>query len=187
MKKILLAFGLALSCLALVAQQPAGPRPSPAGSATTTVGLTDIKITYFRPQVKDRKIFGAGEDYLQPFGQLWRAGANTGTVITFSDTVQVEGHQVPKGEYLLFMIPGADMWTVTFYTDIALGGNYDAYDKSKEFLRFQVKPAKLTEKVDTMTFNITDLSADSKHANIQMAWENTSVKFAVTVQLPAQK
>lgn len=157
------------------------PQPSPAGSVSSVVGLTDVKIDYSRPQMKGRKIFGDGADFLTPYGQIWRTGANNGTIISFSDDVTVEGTKVAKGKYLLFTWPGATEWTVSLYSDLSLGGNTADYDKSKEAANFKVKSQKLTETVETLTLNITDIAEDSKSANIQIAWENTSVKFKVGV------
>jgi hypothetical protein len=186
MKKTLLIVGMAI--VSLVAQaQVQTPAPSPAGSVSTNVGLTDIKIDYFRPKAKGRTIFGdAAKGALVPFGQIWRTGANSGTKISFSDDVKVEGIPVTKGEYLIFSWPGATEWTISLYKDLSLGGNTQKYDKVNEVANFKVKPQKLTEKVETLTFNITDISDDSKNANVQIAWENTSVKFAVTVDYDAK-
>ncbi|GIV35769.1 MAG: hypothetical protein KatS3mg032_0148 [Cyclobacteriaceae bacterium] len=95
-----------VSCLALVAQaQIQTPAASPAGSVSTVVGLTEVSIKYSRPRMRGRKIFGQGPDYLVPYGQMWRTGANAGTVITFSDDVKVEGLDVKKGDYLLLNHP----------------------------------------------------------------------------------
>ncbi|GCC50259.1 DUF2911 domain-containing protein [Chryseotalea sanaruensis] len=145
------------------------------------MGLTDVKIDYARPRTKGRKIFGESADVLVPDGKIWRTGANNGTKITFSDDVTVEGTKVAKGEYLLFTWPGANEWTVSLYKDLSIGGNTDGYKAENEVAKFKVKPAKLTEKVDMFTMNITDLSDDSKTAKIEIAWENTSVKFGIAV------
>src|SRR6478609_9083731 len=162
------------------------PAPSPAASVSTVVGLTDVKIDYSRPRAKGRKIFGEGADFLLPYGAIWRTGANSGTKITFSDDVTVEGVAVPKGEYLIFSWPAASEWTVSLYKDISLGGNTDSYDKTKEAANFKVKSEKLTEKVETFTINISDIADDSKSAKIQLAWENTSVKFKIGVDYDAK-
>ncbi|MEQ8424715.1 MAG: DUF2911 domain-containing protein, partial [Cyclobacteriaceae bacterium] len=162
------------------------PQPSPAGSVSSVVGLTTVKIDYSRPQMKGRKIFGDGDSFLTPYGQLWRTGANNGTIISFSDDVTVEGNAVAKGEYLIFTWPGATEWTVSLYKDLSIGGNTAAYDKSKEAANFKVKAQKLAETVETLTLQITDIAADSKSANVQIAWENTSVKFKVGVEFDSQ-
>lgn len=173
---------LLVACSLLGQGQIQTPQPSPSGSVSTTVGLTDVKISYSRPLMKGRKIFGEGSNYLIPYGQIWRTGANNGTIISFSDDVTVEGNAVPKGEYLLFTWPGASEWTISLYKDLALGGNTAGYDKTKEAANFKVKASKLTEKIETLTLNISDLAEDSKSANIEIAWENTSVKFKVGVE-----
>lgn len=157
------------------------PAASPAASVSTTVGLTDVKINYARPKVKGRKIFGEGSDFLVPYGQLWRTGANAGTVISFSDDVTVGGKSLKKGDYLLLTIPGASEWTVILYSDPSMGGNTAAYDQSKDAVRLTAKPAKLADRVETFTVNISDISDDNTKANIEVAWENTSVKFGITV------
>jgi hypothetical protein len=176
-----------LVAFALLAQaQIQTPAPSPAGSVSSVVGLTDVKINYSRPQMKGRKIFGDGAAALVPNGEIWRTGANNGTIISFSDDVTVEGTKVPKGEYLIFTWPGTSEWTVALYKDLAIGGNTANYDKSKEVVNFKVKSGKLTETVETLTMNITDIAEDNKSANVQIAWENTSVKFKVGVEYDAK-
>jgi tetratricopeptide (TPR) repeat protein len=185
MKKLLPVVVFAL-LFGIAEAQVTTPAPSPAGSVSTTVGLTDIKIDYSRPRMKGRKIFGSDASVLVPYGKIWRTGANNGTKITFSDDVKVEGVAVPKGEYLIFTWPGATEWTVALYKDLTIGGNTDSYDKAKEAANFKVKSEKLTEKVETFTINIGDISDDSKNAKVQLAWENTSVKFTITVDYDAK-
>jgi hypothetical protein len=155
------------------------PAASPAGSVYTSVGLTDVKIEYSRPRAKGRKIFGTEASALVPYGQIWRTGANQGTFISFSDDVTVEGTKVSKGQYLIFSWPGATEWTIALYKDVTLGGNTGGYDKANEVANFKVKSEKLTEKIETFTISISDISDDSKTAKVQIAWENTSVKFAI--------
>lgn len=179
-KPILLVVLLALITWVSPAQVQI-PSASPAATVSTQVGLTDIKIDYFRPRTKGRKIFGTDASVLIPYGKIWRTGANSGTKINFSDDVTVEGVAVPKGEYLIFSWPGATEWTITLYKDVALGGNTGKYDAAQEAAKFTVKPEKLTEKVETFTINITDISDDNTSAKVQLAWENTSVKFGVKV------
>lgn len=180
------AFLIVLLAVGLVANaQVQTPQPSPAGSVSAVVGLTDVKVDYFRPSTKGRKIFGEGSALI-PFGSIWRTGANSGTKITFSDDVKIEGIAVPKGEYLIFTWPGATEWTVALYKDISLGGNTGDYDKAKEAANFKVKSEKLSEKVETLTINIGDIAADSKSAKVQIAWENTSVKFTIGVDYDAK-
>lgn len=184
MKNVLM---IVLMAVGLVANaQVTTPQASPAGSVSAVVGLTDVKVDYARPSAKGRVIFGDAANVIVPYGKIWRTGANAGTKVTFSDDVKVEGIAVPKGEYLIFTWPGATEWTVSIYKDIKLGGSTDKYDKTQEAANFKVKSEKLTEKVETLTINIGDIAADSKTAKVQIAWENTSVKFTVAVDFDAK-
>jgi len=184
MKNIL---AIVLIAASLVTQaQVQTPQPSTASTVTNVVGLTEVKIEYSRPKAKGRKIFGATADVLTPFGKLWRTAANTGSKITFSDDVKFGGMDVPKGTYLLLSIPGAAEWTVILYKDVAMGGNTEGYDQTKDQARVTVKSEKLTEKVETFTLEISDFAENGKSANLQIAWENTSVKVPVTVDFDAR-
>lgn len=86
------------------------PRQSQRAQVAQRIGITDITISYHRPLVNDRKIWGG----LVPYGTVWRAGANENTTITFSDPVLIEGKPLDKGTYGLHMIPNAAEWTIIF-------------------------------------------------------------------------
>ena len=179
MKKSL-AIIVLLAAFCYAEAQVTTPAASPAGSVSSTIGLTDVKIEYSRPRVKGRKVFG-DKDVMHPYGTIWRTGANNGTKITFSDDVKVEGNAVPKGEYLIFTWPGATEWTVSLYKDPSIGGNTDAYDKSKEAANFKVKAEKTPKLVETFTISIDDIAADNKSGKVTLAWENTAISFNVGV------
>src|SRR3954465_15935076 len=89
------------------------PRPSPNAWVSQMVGVTKISITYSRPGVKGRKIWGG----LVPYGEVWRSGAPGDTTITFSTPVRVEGHDLPAGTYGLQTIPTAGDGTIIFSKD----------------------------------------------------------------------
>ena len=185
MKNLLIVLLLMIIGLSAEAQVQT-PSPSPGAMVSTVVGLTDVKVEYSRPKAKGRKIFGAGTEFLVPFGQLWRTAANVGSKITFSDDVKFGGADVPKGTYLLLTIPGASEWAVILYKDVAMGGNTEGYDQTKDQARAMVKSEKITEKVETFTIGITDLTENSKSANLQITWENTSVKVPITVDFDSK-
>lgn len=179
MKKTLLIVAMAVIFMASEAQIQT-PAASPAGAVSSTIGLTEVKIEYFRPRLKGRKIFGE-KDVMYPHGTIWRTGANSGTRISFSDDVKVEGIDVPKGEYLIFTWPGAGEWAVSLYKDLSLGGNTPKYDPSKEAAKFKVKTRRLSEKVETFTISIDNIAVDNKSAEVTLAWENTAVPITVAV------
>ena len=160
--------------------QIATPQPSPAGSVSSTVGLTDISIEYFRPGVKGRKLFGTGDGYLEKYGKVWRTGANGGTIISFSTDVKFAGQDVKAGEYQIVSIPGADEWQVMLHTEM-IGGNMSNYKEENVAAKATVKAMSLDNSVERMTFQISDISADNTSANIHFAWGNASFKVPVTV------
>ncbi|WNB17072.1 DUF2911 domain-containing protein [Marivirga arenosa] len=162
------------------------PQPSPKAKVETTVGLTDVSISYFRPSLKGRKIFGEGDGYLQPYGVLWRAGANSGSILSLSSEAVIAGKKVAAGEYLIFMTPGEKEWEFKLYSDLSLGGNVGLYDEAKEVMSVIVNADVLDEKVETLTYQISDISPDNTAANIHFRWENVSVKVPFEVSYDAQ-
>jgi hypothetical protein len=152
------------------------PQPSTPQTVAQDFGLGKITLNYSRPNVRGRKIFGG----LEPYGKVWRTGANSATVISFSEDVKVEGQNLPAGEYGLFTIPGQDEWTIIFNKGAKQWGAY-TYNEKDDVLRVKVKPAKLKDKVETFTIqfaNVYDTSAE-----LQLMWENTavSVKLGTSV------
>ena len=185
MKKVLVVLFVMAGLIAEAQVQT--PSPSPAAVVSTVVGLTDIKVEYSRPKAKGRKIFGAGSEFTTPFGHMWRTGANNGTNVTFGDNVKFGGMDVPKGTYRLMTIPGAAEWTVILSKDMTLAANDpENYKQENDQARVTVKSEKLTEKVETFTIEISDLAENSKSANLQIMWENTSVKVPITVDFDAK-
>lgn len=178
---------IAFAAVALATQaQIQTPQPSTASTVTNVVGLTEVKVEYSRPKAKGRKIYGEGETFLVPFGKLWRTAANSGSRVTFSDEVKIGGTTVPKGTYQMISTPGANEWTVIFSKDMTLGGSTNGYDAANDVAKITVKPEKLTERVELFTIEVTDIAENSKTANIQIAWENTSVKVPFSVDFDAK-
>lgn len=85
------------------AQQLRTPSPSPSQTIKQELGTGSVELSYSRPNVKSRKVFGE----LVPYGAVWRTGANAATTLTFSDEVTIGGTKVPAGKYGLLSIPAA--------------------------------------------------------------------------------
>ena len=147
------------------------PRPSQKAQVMQTVGLTDVTITYSRPGVKDRVIWGG----LVPFDKVWRTGANEATAITFSTDVKVNGQPLPAGTYSLHTIPTKDMWTVIFNKKVDQWGSY-SYSESDDALRVQVKPQP-HEFTEWMQFSLPDIAVEK--ATIALDWEKLRVPFEI--------
>lgn len=176
MQKITALFtALLLATFFQVQAQISSPAPSPLSTVTQKVGLTDISVTYSRPGVKGRKIFGG----LEAYGELWRTGANALTKLTVSDEITLGGKTVPAGEYALLTIPDKSEWTVIINRN--LEGGEAEYDESQDVARIMVKPTKLSEMVETFTIGFSDLKNDA--ANLDIVWENTKVSVPVKVNV----
>jgi len=151
------------------------PRQSQHALLTQRIGITDVTINYHRPLANGRKIWGG----LVPYGQVWRAGANENTTITFSDAVSVEGQPLDKGTYGLHMIPGEDQWTVIFSKMSDAWGSF-TYDEKEDALRVSVKP-QATDLHDAVTYDFDDLKADS--AVVTLRWEKVAVPVKIAVNV----
>lgn len=182
MKKILTILLPALFLCTMMQAQINTPAPSPTAEFKTKVGLTDITLNYSRPSMKGRKIYAT--DGLVPYGQIWRTGANAATTIEFSEDVVFGGKDVPKGKYALYSLPGESSWAVMLYSDVALGGDTENYDASKEVARVNATPTKMAFPIQTFTIGIGDVSDNG--ATLGLIWENTYVPVEIKVQTDKQ-
>ena len=151
------------------------PRASQRATVTQRIGLTDITINYHRPMANGRQVWGK----LVPYGEVWRAGANENTTITFSDPVTVEGQALDKGTYGLHMIPGQDQWTVIFSKDSNSWGSF-SYKQDNDALRVNVKP-QATDLHDALAYDFDDVKPDS--TVVTMRWDKVAVPFKVQVNV----
>jgi tetratricopeptide (TPR) repeat protein len=151
------------------------PRDSQRASVSQRIGITDITVNYHRPLVKNRTIWGK----VVPYGQVWRAGANENTTITFTDPVSVEGQPLEKGTYGLHMIPNQDQWTVIFSKTNTAWGSF-TYKESEDALRVIVKP-QAVDFHEALAYDIDQPSEDS--ALVTMRWEKVAVPFKVSVKV----
>jgi hypothetical protein len=148
-------------------------RVSPAATLTHDLGISSLKIEYARPAVKGRKIWGD----LVPYGQVWRAGANSATVFTFSDAVRIAGKDVPAGSYALFALPGAETWTLILNKQAKQWGAY-GYKESEDLLRWTVKPKPIPQQ-EWLSYAV---EPDGERAwRVELRWEKLAVAFDVEV------
>lgn len=133
-------------------------------------GLGMISVKYFRPNVNNRKVFNG----MEPYGTVWRTGANNATMITLTDTIQIEGHTLVPGSYSLFSIPDAAEWTIIFNKKADQWGAY-TYDEKQDILRVKVKPEQLATKVETLTIQFANVHQDK--CLLQILWENTALNI----------
>ena len=176
------------------------PRPSQKASVMQTIGVTDLTITYSRPAVKDRKIWGnwptseKGEATLDnqntrpkdavivPYGHVWRTGANEATQFVVTDDCMINGQKLAAGSYSLHTIPGKDEWWIVFNGTANQWGSFN-YDPAKDTLRVKAKPQWVKDNQETLLFNFDPVTDNSATVNIR--WEKIRVPFTVTVDTVA--
>ena len=188
-----------LSCVSAAMAQVVVPRPSQKASVTQTIGVTDVKITYSRPGVKGRKIWGdplpeqtstKGEATLDnqnvrpkeavivPYGHIWRTGANEATMFEITDDVLINGQKLSAGSYSLHTIPTKDEWTIVFNGTANQWGSFN-YDPAKDTLRVKAKPEWKTDNQEWLEYSFDPVNENSAQVNIR--WEKINVPFTVSI------
>lgn len=151
------------------------PRISQSAKISQTIGLSEVSISYHRPGVKGREIWGG----LLPYDAVWRAGANEPTLITFTDEVTIEGKKLGAGTYRFVVIPSkSGDWALIFNSETKNWGT--VYDSKFDTLKIMVKP-ETGPNEEWMTFSFTDLTPAS--ARVVLAWEKIRLNFKVEFNL----
>lgn len=158
-----------LACISLksYAQVPRIPEASSTQTIIQDFGLGKVSITYSRPNVKDRKIFGG----IIPYGEVWRTGANAATTVTFTEKIVIDGHSVPAGTYSLFSIPERNEWTIILNKTVKQWGAY-SYKQANDLLRFTVKSRRVNEKRETFTMQFVNTT--TKSTDLYLVWDHTA-------------
>ena len=165
-------------------------RASLKASVMQVLGVdTAITITYSRPGVKGRKIWGElvpyglapGNRYSkdQPFP--WRAGANENTTIEFNKDILVEGNKLSAGKYGIHMIPSENDWVIIFSKNNSAWGSYQ-YNQEEDALRVTVTPVEATHR-EWLVYSFGKLAGTSAMAYLH--WEKLIVPFKI--ELPKEE
>lgn len=141
-------------------------RKSKNGRVEGSTGGAQVVLEFGRPNVGGRKIFGS----LVPYGQVWRAGADEATTISFDKNVLIEGQALAAGRYALFLIPTEGDWTVVFNKVAEQWGAFK-HDPASDALRVTVKPA-AHAMVETLEYVVAG-------DRVEMHWDNVAVGFTV--------
>lgn len=193
------AFAFVLSAVnfATAQSRPPTPRASQKAKLIQTVGTTDISVTYSRPAVKGRLVYGdwpgggTGEATIDNAGQrpagaplvawgrVWRTGADEATMFIVNDDVLINGQPLAAGTYSLHSVPGKDEWTFIFNKEDGQWGSF-SYDATKDALRVKSKPTWVADSAEFLTFTSDAITPDT--ATINLRWEKLSVPFTVQVK-----
>jgi tetratricopeptide (TPR) repeat protein len=178
MKKYFLSLALALAVAGTSLAQRT-PQASPSASVMQTVGITDFTVSYSRPGVKGRTIFGdSTTKAIVRNGELWRTGANMATTLEATTDFMFGGKQVPAGKYALFSIPGTGEWTVILNKNWNQGGTAD-YKQSEDVARYTAYP---TSTGFNESFLVTFTNVTDKAAQLNLSWSTVNVSVPLEVK-----
>ncbi len=173
MKKLILS---SFVCISLFTQaQVQTPKASPVAKIEQRAGLTDITISYSRPAVNGRKIFGE----LIPFGVRWRLGANENTKITTSDVLIFGSDTLQAGTYALFATPNQDSWVIDFYTETTNWGLPEKWETSKVALTVNAKVKKMPIVTENLSISLDNMEFNS--AVLSITWDKTQISLPFTL------
>lgn len=179
MKKTLCLFVFLISMYAIHAQDLRTPQPSPTQEVKQNFGLSSIELSYSRPGMKGRSIFGD----LVPYGKVWRTGANSATTLTFGDDVMIGGTKIPAGKYGLLTIPDVNEWTIIITKQLDVTSPA-AYKQDQDVVRVKATPATLPFSVETFTIMFNDVSSST--LNLGLMWDNVYVALPITQDVDAK-
>jgi hypothetical protein len=134
---------------------------SPAQTTDGRIGSVQIEINYGAPSAKGREIFGA----LVPYNEVWRTGANENTTISFSESVNILGQDVPGGTYGLFTTPGRDQWMLHLNSEYEEWGAY-SYNDQNNILSKAILPKKADSFQEQLLFSIDGTSVRLSWADL---------------------
>ncbi|MDF7811536.1 DUF2911 domain-containing protein [Hymenobacter sp. YC55] len=155
------------------------PQPSPHVVLQHAIGLTDVVVDYHAPSVKNRVIWQG----LVPYNQIWRAGANENTVISFSDTVRINGKKLPGGKYSFYIMPRSDQdWDLVF-NRVTTHWGAESYNEKDDVLRIPVVP-EASAHHETLLYWFSELTTGSAHLNL--SWEKKTVSFFIDTNVQAR-
>ncbi len=176
MRKFIFCAIAIVALLSLKAQTIKTPFPSPPQTIKQDFGISSIELSYSRPGVKGRKVFGD----LVPLGKVWRTGANNATTINFADDVTIGNVKIPAGKYGLLTIPDKDSWAIIISKQVDVTNPAD-YKQESDVVRVNVKPMAMRDKIETFTMQFANVTSST--CELQMMWENTAIALPISADV----
>ncbi|MBC7828405.1 MAG: DUF2911 domain-containing protein [Chitinophagaceae bacterium] len=173
MKKFFSVLAICAVMCAAEAQTLRTPAPSPTQTIKQDFALTSVELSYSRPGVKERKVFGD----LVPYGKVWRTGANQATTISFGEEVTFGDKKVPAGKYGLLTIPDANEWTIILSKQLDVTSPA-AYKQDQDVARVKVKADELPFAIESFMMVFNNIKPSSM--DLMILWQNTAVTVPIT-------
>ena len=170
--KALAVTAASIAALSLVALAHAeDKRKSPHADVSATLAGKKITVSYGRPYMKGRAIFGG----LVPWGQVWRTGADEATTFTTETDVVIGGLKVPKGEYALFTVPAEKQWTLVVNKTAKQWGAFK-YDAAQDLGRVPMTVASNAKPIEQFTIEMVPAG---KQLTLKLSWDKTVATVAI--------
>jgi len=179
LKKVLIVLGVLIIILvvAFLYLNNRNRTLSPPGSAELTNGDLSVSITYSRPSVRGRVIFGTETDEaLQPYGKYWRLGANESTEITFNKDVNFNGNPVKAGTYRIYAIPAPEEFEIGLNSELGRWGAFEP-DYAQDVLRTKVPTQQTSSLVEQYTISLAPVES-----GIEVIFEWANTRFVVPIR-----
>jgi hypothetical protein len=170
---LIVASSFTIVALAASVDGSAQQRASPHESVSETVDRAAITITYGRPFMRGRAIFGA----LVPYGRVWCPGADEATVLESDRELRFGALTVPAGPHTIWMLPTADAWTLIVSKQPS--GFHTRYPSSSDLGRVELQLRTLPSPTEQLTFAIR--ANQSGGGTLAMMWATTEVSAPFTV------
>ncbi len=193
-----------IPALALATAIHAQERPaSPRGEAATQVGGAYdaegsyqngswVVVTYGRPILRGRDLFGSGDEYGQAFlrgAPVWRVGADQSTRFMTETDLVFGGERLPAGEYSVFAELAEDEWTLIFANwgvkndfreenPDALWGAY-GYTPDRDVLRTTMDVSAIGMSADQLIIAFTEMTQEGGVFTIWWDAQVATVPFEV--------
>jgi hypothetical protein len=177
MKKIL--FIVAAFVTTFASAQIKMPQASTTQKITQDFGMGSIELTYSRPNIKGRTVLKEKSE-LAPLGSMWRLGANAATKIKFTDKVTIGGSELEAGTYVIYTIPGKDLWDVIFNKGVNNWGT-DGYKEAEDVVHVKVKALKASNFAESFTMQIINVAAET--CELHMTWGNVQVAVPISTNI----
>ncbi|MBM3412210.1 MAG: DUF2911 domain-containing protein [Bacteroidetes bacterium] len=177
--KLFMLTSLLVGSIAIGQAQLRTPATSPAQIIKQDFGLGNIEISYSRPAMKGRKIFGD----LVPYGNVWRTGANSATTLQFTDQVIVGGVKLAPGKYGLLSIPNKNSWTliISRQTDVT---SQTTYKQELDVVRVNAPVSRSSSRIENFTMQVVNIS--SSKCQIELSWDQVKVALSVETDIDAR-
>jgi hypothetical protein len=158
---------------------------SPPDSVITRVGMANVAIRYSRPSKRGRVVFGDSAVAMEPWGKVWRAGANEATRFSTDRDLTIGGAAVPAGSYTLWTQLDRAGWKLIVNKQLLRPDNSGRllwgtmYDPQYDLVRVPMTMTVLPSPVEHMT--ITLEPAGEGTATLKVTWDLTQATVLVTV------